>query len=170
MEVKFQKTRPNAIVPSKREGDAGYDLYVAINSDFLDNHCGIVRNGSFLPIHAVGDMMDPNEEIYIAWKGHEVLQIPTGIKTEFDKDYVGIVKERGSTGLKRLAVRSGVIDSSFRGEWFLLIENCADYWTYFPVKKALAQVLFLRVEDAKWIESELQESERGEGALGSSGK
>lgn len=41
---------------------------------------------------------------------------------------------------------------------------------YYPIKKAMAQVLFLKVEDARWIEGELSESERGDGALGSSGK
>ena len=113
LDVKFKKSRINAIVPSKREGDAGYDLYAAIDSDFLDAHCGIIKNGT--------------EEILVAWRSHEILKIPTGIKTEFDSNYVGILKERGSTGSKGLAVRSGVIDSSYRGEWFMVIENCTDY-------------------------------------------
>ena len=127
LDVKFKKARINAVVPSKREGDAGYDLYAAINSDFLDEHCGIIKNGSFLPIRAVGDIMTGTEEILVAWRSHEILKIPTGIRTEFDKNYVGILKERGSTGSKGLAVRSGVIDSSFCGEWFMVIENCTDY-------------------------------------------
>lgn len=66
LDVKFQKARINAIVPSKREGDAGYDLYAAIDSDFLDEHCGIIKNGSFLPIRAIGDIMTGTEEILVA--------------------------------------------------------------------------------------------------------
>ena len=47
----------------------------------------------------------------------------TGLQSAFSPHFVGIVKERGSTGTNLLAVRSGVIDSGYRGEWKIVIQN-----------------------------------------------
>lgn len=102
---------------------------------------------------------------------HETVLIPTGLMSMFSKDLVGIVKERGSTGALGLSVRSGVIDSGYRGEWKIAITNLNPYpvelvkegstvghikgkhfWNkkkvvrlIYPMSKAIAQVLFLPV-------------------------
>ena len=53
----------------------------------------------------------------------ETRLIPTGICSSFSSDYVAVVKERGSTGSKGLGVRAGIIDSGYRGEWFVALTN-----------------------------------------------
>ena len=161
--IKFAKVKPNAIIPSKREEDMGYDIYACF------------------------------EENYIAINPHETRLIPTGIASSCDKEYGFIVKERGSTGSKGIAVRCGVIDSNYRGEWFIGLTNTtneplflvnpnwdnkvfikSNVFTY-DCEKAIAQFILVpvpktTVEEISYEELKEIESNRGEGALGSSGK
>ena len=50
------------------------------------------------------------------------------IRTEDTKciceDFRGKIEERGSTDSKSIKYSAGVIDSSYRGEWFLVVTNC----------------------------------------------
>mgnify|MGYP000734891585 FL=1 len=79
--VKFAKVRPTAVIPTKRDEDAGFDIYADFEDDFI--------------------IIDP----------HTTTLIPTGIASACDVDYCFILKERGSTGSKGIAQRCGVIDS-----------------------------------------------------------
>ena len=63
------------------------------------------------------------EEVCIMIKPHETVMIPTGLHRSFPDDYVMVLHERGSTGTKGIGQRSGVIDSSYRGEWMVPITN-----------------------------------------------
>lgn len=159
--ILFSKTHESAIVPSKRDEDAGYDVYACIDEDIII-------------------------------KPHETKLIPTGIATAFSKDWVAIIKERGSTGTKGIGQRCGVIDSGFRGEWFVPITNHndiplvltndkefgnakSDYAIFYPTSKAIAQFIMLPVPQLNAVEIPYEQlltftSERSEGALGSSGK
>lgn len=162
--IKFAKVKPNAIIPSKRNEDMGYDIYACF------------------------------DENYIELNPHETRLIPTGIASICDKEYGFIVKERGSTGSKGIAVRAGVIDSNFRGEWFVVLTNTTDrplflinpkykdkdfidpYMTFvYDCTKAIAQAILVPVpktiiEEITYEELKAVESERGDGALGSSNK
>lgn len=162
--VKFAKVRPTAVIPTKRDEDAGFDIYANFEDDFI--------------------IIDP----------HTTTLIPTGIASACDTDYCFILKERGSTGTKGIAQRCGVIDSGYRNEWFVPITNTtnkkiaivkkdADYifmrntsgYTIYPYEKAIAQALIIPVPKVNIEEltyNELKEitSDRGMGALGSSGK
>lgn len=63
----WAKVKPNAIIPTKRTEDAGYDIYPCF------------------------------EEDYIIVPTHETKLIPTGIASAFSDDYVAVLKERGSS-------------------------------------------------------------------------
>ncbi len=95
-ELLWAKVKPDAIIPTKRDEDAGYDIYPCF------------------------------EEDYIVIPPHETKMIPTGIASAFSDDYVAVLKERGSTGTKGIAQRCGVIDSGFRNEWICPITNTTD--------------------------------------------
>ena len=165
--VKFAKVRPTAKIPTKRVEDAGYDIY----ADF--------------------------EEDYMLIPPHETKMIPTGIASACDTDYCFILKERGSTGSKGMAQRCGVIDSGYRDEWFVPITNTTDDYIMiaksddvnadvfgsipmkiiilYPYEKAICQALVVpvpntTVEEITYDELKGIASERGTGALGSSGK
>jgi len=163
----FAKVRPDAIIPTKNEEDAGYDLYANF----------------------------PQECIYI--ESGQTVMIPTGIATAFSDDYVFILKERGSTGTKGMSQMAGVIDSGYRGEIVAPITNLGKrdiiisklsreehihkyglYYSdclFYPYSKAIAQgILFklpkLNTEEISYDELSKIPSLRGVGKLGSSGK
>ena len=94
--IYFAKVKPNAIIPSKIPTNAGYDVYACFDEDYM--------------------IIQP----------HTTEMIPTGIASAFSEDYCIILKERGSTGIKGIGQRAGVIDSNFRGEWFVPITNTND--------------------------------------------
>lgn len=175
MKVKFAKVKHDAIIPSKRDEDMGYDIYACFDED------------------------------YIVFEPHETKLIPTGIASMCSKDYGFLLRERGSTGSKGIALRAGVIDSGYRDEWFVGLTNTTsnllfisklsaeetfkqyfedmgmfvvDFSTYpivYPYSKAIAQALVIpvpntRVEEISYEELKSIKSERGTGQLGSSGK
>ncbi len=164
--IYFTRLRPEAVIPSKRAEDAGYDVYACLEEDWL------------------------------ALAPHETRPLPTGIASAFSADYYFHIGERGSTGARGISKRAGVIDSGFRGEWFILLTNLNDVPLYFvkpeaearlretlggqaavlyPTSKAIAQAMLLPVP--KTVIEEISPealaamgSERGAGSLGSSNK
>ena len=156
----YSKIREDAIIPSKRDEDAGNDVYACFDDDYI--------------------IIDP----------HTVKPIPTGIASAFHKRWCFVLEERGSTGIKNLKRNAGVYDSGYRNEWFVLINNANEKpvvitknsesfseqkYVIYPYKKAIAQAIKKRVYKNWKGEvpyNELLEipSERGLGLLGSSGK
>lgn len=166
--IYFAKSKPEAIIPSKHTENAGYDVYACL---------------------------DPEQEILIM--PGETKMIPAGIKSVCSSDYYFQLFERSSTGTKGMAQRCGVIDSGYRGEWFIPITNvnansiisirhpeCNDdkpvlrlgmHCIYYPPEKAICQFVLLPVPKTEVVEIDEEElikytSERGDGMLGSSGK
>lgn len=161
--IKFAKVHPNAKIPTKRIEDAALDLYACFDLDWI----GIEPHTSKL--------------------------IPTGIASAFDSNWALVFRERGSTGVKNMKINAGVIDSGFRGEYFVSIYNGNNVPLYitkymdgeqapepknailYPYSKAIAQALVVEVPEVNIEEipyDELQQipSERGVGQLGSSNK
>ena len=160
-EILFAKLQNDVIIPSKEYHNAGYDVYANFKED----------------------------EIII--KSHETKMIPTGLISAFSEDYVAVLHERGSTGSKGIGQRCGVIDSSYRGEWFVPLTNHNDKRLViskktdkvinnineiiYPYSKAICQALMIEVPKLKIREVSAEfirgiSSERGEGSLGSSNK
>jgi len=126
----------------------------------------------------------------------EIKMIPTGIASAISDDYYFQLQERGSTGTKGLSQRCGVIDSGYRNEWFVPINNTTNkdivilknysdrkdsvensYINYiiYPDTKAICQAIILpipktEVEEIAYEELLKMESIRGLGNLGNSGK
>ena len=165
--IYWDKLNERAKLPSKRDEDAGFDIY----SDSTENI-----------------ILKPNETKFFT----------TGLRSAFPSNYWIEIKERGSTGAVGLSVRSGVIDSGYRGEWKIMLTNVNKYpvefshnvdkVTYikgkifknkikkviYPLTKAIAQAVVIplptiqcycdkdKVDGAK--------SNRGETGWGASGK
>lgn len=160
----FSRLHSNAILPSKRSEDAGYDIYPCFDEDYI--------------------LIPP----------HKTISIPTGIASCFSRDYYIQLVERGSTGIKGIAQRCGVIDSGYRGEWFVPITNTNDISLYiikskflssedvqektaeyiiYPAEKAICQAVVLPVPLTQIKEITYEnllkfESKRASGKLGSS--
>ena len=163
---KVKKVDPRAIIPSKREEDAGYDFYGVFDDEYQ-----VLKHG-------------------------EITLIPTGISMEFPKDWVLYLAERGSTGSKGIARRAGVVDSGFRGELKVMLNNTSnktiifikdgvhehevldkislerDQVTFYPQSKAIAQGMLLYAPhvEVEEVEELSSDSQRGDGMIGSSKK
>jgi dUTP pyrophosphatase len=164
----WAKVKPNAIIPTKDDENAGYDIY-AYRED---------ENTSY----EIGPF--------------ETKVIPTGIAAAVSEGYYLQAEERGSTGAKGIKYGAGVIDSSYRGEIFISVTNTHDYpiifgpdhkevhvesqngktvGMYYPITKAVFQLIVHDVpkmipKEISYEELQKIPSKRGTGALGSSGK
>ncbi|MFQ5621161.1 MAG: dUTP diphosphatase [Candidatus Nanoarchaeia archaeon] len=163
--LKIKRLRDDVILPSKRSEDAGYDIYTILDEPFL-----ILKPG-------------------------EIHRMPTGLSFEIPQDWVFYVVERSSTGMRGIAQRSGVLDSGFRGELQVPLNNSSNKPIVFykeeekldefleennlnkediilyPLTKAIAQgmLLYCPHVDVEEVDN-LSDSSRGAGAWGSSGK
>ncbi len=92
--ILFAKLKEGAKIPEKKPWNAGYDIYPCFQEDYL--------------------IIPP----------HETRLVPTGIASVIPVDYYMQIQERGSSGSKGIKYSAGVIDSGYRGEWFLATTNC----------------------------------------------
>lgn len=92
-EIFFAKLRESAIIPSKKIEDAGYDIYACFDEDFL--------------------VIEP----------YQTKPVPTGIATAFSSKYYIQVEERSSMAKLGVKKSGGVIDSGYRGEYFIMTYN-----------------------------------------------
>lgn len=91
--VYFAKVNKKAILPNKKEEDAGYDLYACLDDD------------------------------YIEIKPTETKLVPTGIAWASSPKFYMQIEERSSTGSKGIKRNAGIIDSGYRGEIKIAIYN-----------------------------------------------
>ena len=91
--IKWAKVNPNAVIPTRKDENAGYDIYACFDGDLM-----VLPSGSITMVH-------------------------TGIASSFESDKYFQIQERGSTGSIGLKYCAGVIDSGFRGEWVIILYN-----------------------------------------------
>lgn len=161
-ELYFAKGHESVIIPTKRGEDAGYDIYANFDENFI--------------------IIEPNS----------TKLIPTRLYCAFSSEYVMVLKERGSTGVKGLGQRAGIIDSGFRNEIKVPLTNTnskpiviikkdnkeifnEEEYIIYPYEKAICQALMMIVPNMEVEEISVKDlqsipSERGLGMLGSSGK
>lgn len=115
-----------------------------------------------------------NNEEDIVIKKNEMKKIPTGLKVEIPEGYFGAIFPRSSTGTKlniMLANTTGIIDSDYRGEISLFLVNIGEKDVIIKKNDRLCQMILIPYVKANLIKSDnLQESKRGEGGFGSTGK
>ncbi len=94
-----------------------------------------------------------------------------GFATEIPAGFVGLVCDRSSLGLRGVRVLGGVIDSSFRGEWGVILVNLTRREVLVRPGDKIAQVLFFPVARAVLEEAtDLGVSSRRDRGFGSSGR
>jgi dUTP pyrophosphatase len=138
---------------------------------------------------------DSAEDIVL--KPGETKFFSTGLRSAFPSNFWIEIKERGSTGAVGLSVRSGVIDSGYRGEWKIMLTNVNNYpvefshgvdkvtYVYgkifknkikkviYPLSKAIAQAVVIplpKITCKPWDAEKIEVSERGQTGWGASGK
>ena len=145
MTVKVKKLRENAVMPKRAtEFSAGADLYACIDEPITIN---------------------PSE----------LAKIPTGIAIELPQsDLAAFLFARSGLGVKHgitLSNSVGVVDSDYRGEICVGLCNVSDKPYTIQPNERIAQMVIMPVALADFIQAdELNETKRGEGGFGSSGK
>jgi dUTP pyrophosphatase len=178
-DIKITKLYNDVIIPQQVEdGSAGYDLRAYIDEAYVRT------NRYFEPyievrqispkIDKVKEVLEDEEGSYILIYPNECIKIGTGIATEFSNKLVAKVYLRSSIGVKsmlRLLNGTGIIDSSYRNEWLLFLQNTSTTIQKIRHNERIAQIIFEKLPETTFIEvNNLNDSIRGEGGIGSSGQ
>jgi len=139
--VKIKKIKDNAIIPKYvHEGDSGVDLYSA--EDYL---------------------LKPGERVLVS----------TGLKIAIPKGYEAQIRPKSGLALNNgvsIVNTPGTIDAGYRGEIGIITINLGKENFKIEKGKKIAQMVFNKVEEAKFEEVEdLDNTKRGDGGFGSTG-
>ncbi|MDO8435204.1 MAG: dUTP diphosphatase [bacterium] len=101
----------------------------------------------------------------------ETAKVGTGIATAIPSGFVGLVWDRSSMGSKGIKRMGGVIDAGYRGEILVALLNTTTAPYEIKTGDKIAQMLIQSVESATLVEvSDLDDTSRGEGGFGSTGR
>lgn len=97
--------------------------------------------------------------------------IKTGISMAIPEGYVGLIWPRSGLAAKyAIDTLAGVIDSGYRGEVIVLLQNHGPSNIHISKGDRVAQILFQSIAQLPLLEVEnLEESDRGKNGFGSSG-
>ena len=142
--IRVKKLNPNAIIPTRgSEQAAGYDLYACIDEPV-----------TILP--------------------HTTVKIGTGLAIALPEWYFGAIYARSGLATKqglRPANCCGICDSDYRGEYIVALHNDTDKAQLVMPNERIAQLIVQPYLSFKFAEvDDLDETERGKGGFGSTGK
>ena len=142
--IRVKKLNPNAILPTYGSAEAaGADLYACLSEPLV---------------------VLPGE---VAW-------VSTGIALEVPKGCAGLVYARSGLACKRglaPANKVGVVDSDYRGEVKVVLLNHSKETQIIEHGERIAQFVIAPVLTPVYEEvTELDETDRGQGGFGSTGK
>lgn len=141
--VQVKKLRQDAIIPQyATQHSAGADLYACL---------------------------DATMEI----APHKTVMIPLGFAMALPVEWVGLTFARSGLATKgdlAPANKVGVIDSDYRGEWWIPLHNHGECTRKIAPGERIAQLVIVPCMTASFIETEdLDETKRGTGGFGSTG-
>ena len=143
-QIRIKKLREDAVVPTYGSPyAAGADLYACLEEE------QVVSPGQTVMFH-------------------------TGIAMEIPEGYAGLIFARSGLASKRglaPANKVGVVDSDYRGEFMIALHNHSDVpQTVLPGER-IAQMVITPVLAAEFLQvEELEETQRGSGGFGSTGR
>jgi dUTP pyrophosphatase len=144
MKIQIKKLKENAQLPTRGSAyAAGYDLYACLD-----------------------------EAITIA--SGETVKVGTGLSIAVPEGYFGAIFARSGLAAKeglRPANCVGVADSDYRGEYIVALHNDSDVTRTVTPNERIAQLVIMPFLSVTFEEAqELDETERGAGGFGSTGK
>jgi dUTP pyrophosphatase len=111
------------------------------------------------------------EEVVIA-SGEQVL-IKTGLHLAIPRGWVGLIRDRSSMAVRRLYSHGGVIDSGYRGEVLVVLENGGEERQIISIGDRVAQVVIvphMTIGGAVSSIEHLGKTPRGDAGFGSTGQ
>ncbi|MBR2043644.1 MAG: dUTP diphosphatase [Clostridia bacterium] len=145
MEIKIKRLKENAVLPSRGSAAAaGYDLYACLDTDSVE--------------------IAP----------HTTVKIGTGLSIAVPDGYFGAIFARSGLAAKenlRPANCVGVADSDYRGEYIVALHNDGEAVRTVKNGDRIAQLVIMPFLSVEFNEvNELDETQRGAGGFGSTGK
>ena len=140
MEIKIKKITDNAKITRGSDQAAGYDLYAVTDATINPHECVLVGTGL-------------------------IMQIPEG--------YFGGIYARSGLASKqglRPANCVGIVDSDYRGEVMVALRNDTNEVRSVSAGERIAQIIIQPYLNVTFVEGELDDTERGAGGFGSTGR
>lgn len=143
MQIRIHRIHPDAVLPRYAHGpqeDAGMDLF-SVEDVLLE---------PFVP-----------------------QAVPTGLTVELPPGYEAQVRPRSGLALKHAITvpnSPGTIDPGYRGEVRVILLNLGQQPYQIHRGDRIAQLVIARYEPVEWREEPLNDSRRGAGGFGSSGR
>ncbi|MES2588699.1 MAG: dUTP diphosphatase [Bacteroidota bacterium] len=123
---------------------------------------------------AAGLDLKANISETIELKPLERVLVKTGLFLEIPQGFEAQVRPRSGLAFKNgitVLNSPGTVDADYRGEIGVILVNLSSENFLINDGDRIAQLVFAEVKQAQWIETvELNESERGAGGFGSTGK
>lgn len=147
MKVKVKRISGNAVFPKRgSKKSAGYDLHALVDNMYK----------------------------YKVIMPHDTEKINTGLSFQPPKGYFGAIFARSGLATKygvRPSNCVGVCDEDYTGEYIVALHNDSDDPMTIKNGDRIAQLVFLPYLDVDFVEvSDLEDTERGDGGFGSTGK
>lgn len=136
-----------------------------------------LRDGAFLPEYAHGPAEDAGMDLRamedVTLPPGVSVVVPTGLAIELPHGYEAQIRPRSGLALNHaitLPNSPATIDPGYRGEIRVILLNLGRQ--EYRVKRGdrIAQMVIARYEPVEWEESELSDTNRGQGGFGSSGR
>ena len=98
----------------------------------------------------------------------EFKKLPTGVVLKLPDALYAQIAEKSSVSLRGLSVRAGVIDSDYRGQIFVVLQNTSDQKIEWKRECAIAQLIFHSRVNATLIKTNYisEETYRGKRGFG----
>lgn len=143
MKVKLDK---GAIMPTRAHStDAGLDLYSPLNF-----------------------WLNPYDPM---WGGKNSACVNTGVHIAIPEGYVGMIKSKSGLNVKHGITSEGVVDAGYTGSIVVKLYNHGKEAVYIEKGQKISQLVILPIitPELELVET-LEETERGDGGFGSTGK
>ncbi len=129
---------------------------------------------SYETLMSAGMDLRANIEDSITLKPLERKLIPTGLKIQLEAGYEAQVRPRSGLAYKQgitVLNAPGTIDADYRGDVGVILINLSSEDVEIKPGDRIAQMVIAKYEQIEWeLVNSLEETERGEGGFGSTGK
>lgn len=143
MKLKIKLLNERAILPTRGTDEAaGWDIYIPAEKEFI---------------------ISPFKQVVIN----------TGLSVEIPSGYYLALVPRSSISKKGLIIPNSpaIIDSDYRGEISIMVQNVSQKLYVFYPRDRIAQLILHKYEEIEFEQVEqLSETKRGTGGLGSTGR
>lgn len=102
---------------------------------------------------------------------NQVKLIPTSLFLELDKNIEAQVRPKSSISAKGILVHFGTVDSDYRGEVQVVMQNLNDFGVEFEAGQKIAQIVFNEKTEVVLEQTDTisNDTDRGIGGFGSTG-